>query len=266
MINKAKISSIRPWWLRLLLLFIIVIPAFTGWPIEAWAGNVMELFFQSTKKANASSYLKISILFLWMVYGCFIWFIVFWNVGKKRFWDYFTGAFLLGLTTVIVGALVRKAIPYISFGIPPEEISFRFFKILIIISITVPYFMFAVNSFSPKGVIEWTRGRSSSEGVFSRAGLHVALVLRMFQHVGEVVFRLFEIWSEEHPEFLLPRNRRDWNIKWYSFGNFFPWALEALISWVFACLMLTFAPLPIFVTELESIARSREAGGHNGSQ
>jgi len=154
-------------------------------------------------------------------------------------------------------------VPSISGHVSVDLVNFKIAKIFIIILSTVPYTLMAINLFSAKNIIDRARSRYTGQKNIPEFYLHLCLALRMFQHVGEVVTRLFDVWTEEHPQLLIPRNRRQWGVNWYSPVHFFPWAVEAISSWIFACLMVTFAPLPAFVRELKVMQRAPDTGATN---
>lgn len=241
MINSKQIIEIKPWWFRLIILLLIGIPLLTGWPVSMATKSAKELMPATPEIAS---------IFVWMVYACFIWFVVFLIAGGKKLLEYLFVAFILGLTTAILGAIMRRVFPFIAGGLSGDEISFKMVKLFIIIITVVPYSILVMNSFSARNLIEKL---TKMKGKFKTVGLHFALALRVFQHAGEVIFNLLEIWSEEHPEKIIPRHRRGWSQEWYSVANVFPWIWEAVSSWIFACIILTFEPIPAMVDEVEKI-------------
>jgi hypothetical protein len=249
MSNVKQSKQIEPWWLRLVILFSIGIPALTGWPVNIATESLKEILHATP---------EITSIFVWTVYACFIWVVIFLIAGEKKLLEYLAVAFILGLTTSILGAIMRKAFPFIAGGLSGDEVSFKMVKLCIIIITVVPYSILVVNSFSPKSLIERL---SKMNGKFKTVGLHFALAFRVFQHAGEVIFNLFEIWSEEHPEKLFPRHRREWGVKWYSITSVFPWIWGAVFAWIFACIIQTFEPIPAMVDDVEKINKFNSKGG-----
>jgi hypothetical protein len=255
---KPDLSLVRPWWLRLAVLFVVGLPLFTGWPIETTGRIFAPFFARAGYEPGFSMY--IAVICSWFVYISLIWVLVYSNVGATVFWEYFGAALVLGLTTAFLGSAVCKLFPFIAGGESGYWISFKMTKIFIMVISTVPYLFMTVNLFSAQNVLEIGRQRCSQKGTFPPIYLHWCLALRMFQHVADVVRRLLDVWAEENPDLLLPRNRRDWGVKWYSTANFFSWAAEAISAWIFACLILTFVPLPAFVHELQNIRVTARQG------
>ena len=95
MTNSKQIIEIKPWWLRLIILLSIGIPVLTGWPVNIATESIKEILPVTPEMAN---------IFVWMVYACFIWLVVFLSAGEKKLLEYLAIAFMLGLTTSISGA------------------------------------------------------------------------------------------------------------------------------------------------------------------
>lgn len=261
--HQSRISSIKPWWLRLIFLILCGLPILTGWPIKKIAKLVASFPPADSAIPVSASYTHLSLLMVWLAYGIIIWLLIFWTVGKNQFWNYMVVAVVIGLTTAVLGAIARKIAPFLAGGINSEEISFRMMMIFILCIVSVPFSLMCVNSFSAMGMVEGAARIRKAESKDPDLRIHFALALRMFQHAGEVVVTLFQIWKEENPQLLLPRNRRDFSSKWYSSMNFLPWVWEASIAWAFALMMITFAPLPLFICEFERVGRVQR-GGENG--
>jgi hypothetical protein len=246
---------ISPWWLRLLALCLLGFPLFTGWPINILTFHILPLV--SGIDADSSKSVLIASICAWTLYGGIIWFAVFLNIGAHKFLEYMAVAIVTALTTAILGALLRKAFPFLDGQNSPGAVDFKMVWLYLMIMTSVPFSLMSINLFSASKLLDSAKARAAKNARFPLYYLHVCLALRMLQHVGEVVVRLFDVWREEHPEILIPRNRREWKGKWYSYANFFPWAAEAVWAWIFACMMMTFAPLPSFVHEIRSIRFAR---------
>lgn len=228
-----------PWYIRLLIL--IGLPILMGLSVDIAIENTKELLHAKPEMAS---------IFTWTIYACLIWGIVFLNAGGKKLLEYLAMAFILGLTIIILGVIMRKLIPIIAGNLSGDEVSFMMIRKFFIIIMTLPYSMLVINSFSAQNLIARI---IKTKGKFKTIGLHFALAIRVFQHTGEVIFNLLEIWAEEHPEKLLPRHRRDWGIKWYSKTNVFLWMVEAISAWIFACTIQTLAPVLVMADEVEKI-------------
>lgn len=228
-----------PWWIRLLIL--IGLPILMGWFAGIAIENTEELLHAEPEMAS---------IFTWMIYACFVWGIVFLNAGGKKLLEYLAMAFILGLTILILGVIMRKLLPILAGNLSGVEITFMMIRKFFMIIMALPYSMLVINSFSAKNLIARI---IKKKGKFKTIGLHFALAIRVFQHTGEVIFNLLEIWTEEHPEKLLPRHRRSWGIKLYSKTNVFPWIVEAISAWIFACIIQTIAPILVMANEVEKI-------------
>ncbi len=244
-----NVSAIRVWWVRLAVLLIIGIPALSGWPPKGLFQGLEG--FPSFNLEDAG---EISGVISWVFYTCFVWLVIFSSVGARKFLEYLSASFIVGLTTALLGSAMRKAFPFLAGSLTGDEISLKMLNLLLMIITVLPYTLLFVNSFSAKNLIFRL---ADVKGKRKEVGLHFALLLRIFQHAGEVVFNLIEIWSEEHPEKLFPRHRRDWGTKWYSSASVFPWAWSAVLAWIYATMIHTFEPIPIMVDEVERINQYR---------
>lgn len=248
------LARIPIWWIRVVVLGGLGLPLLSGWPINVLTEYLISIMVALGEDATGA--MPIASICAWGAYGVAIWFVVFLNTGGSKFLEYLSVAVVLALTTAFSGALIRKLIPFLNGDTQKAVVDYKMCWLCLVIMITVPFTFMSVNLFSAKGLLE--RARAARSNRFPLLYLHVCLALRMLQHVGEVVTRLLDVWREEHPSLLLPRNRREWKGKWYSSANFLPWATDAVSTWIFACMMMTFAPLSAFVHELESIKRLPE--------
>jgi hypothetical protein len=247
--KRLDITSINPWWLRLIALLVLGIPAFSGWPLDNITQRMAVILPSDMAKAG-----DIFGVASWVLYSCIIWIVVTSSVGPRKSLEYLAASFIIGITTAILGSVMRKAIPFIAGSLSGDEISLKMLNLLLVIVTVVPYFLLFMNSFSAKNLISKL---ADTTGKRKTLGLHFALFLRVIQHTGEVIFNLVEIWAEEHPDKIFPRHRRDWGAKWYSTANIFPWAGSAVFAWVFATMIHTFEPIPSMVDDVEKINQSR---------
>lgn len=231
------------------MLLLLGVPALSGWPLSDVTEKLEILIPFELQHAG-----DISSVISWVIYSCIVWMVVFSSVGIRKFLEYLAASFIIGLTTALLGAVMRKAIPMLSGSLSTDEISLKMVNLLLVIITVVPYTLLFVNSFSAKNIIEKL---TDSKGKKRTIGLHFALFLRVTQHAGEVIFNLLEIWNEEHPEKIFPRHRQDWGEKWYSSANIVSWAWGAVMAWVYATMIHTFEPIPGMVDEVENINRYR---------
>jgi hypothetical protein len=239
---RINIANVRPWWLRLLLLLFIGVPAIVNLPA----------YFYSADDP------PIELIAFWAGYACFIWLFVALNVGIRALLNMLSGAFILAITTAMLGAAARKAFPWLGEGIGHIDVNLKMATLFLMMISVIPYGLFFVSSFSALGVIDTLSGSGTK---ISSIRMHVALGLRVLQHVGEVYIRLIAVWSEEHPNILLPRHRRDWNGQWYAKTNIVPWCYDSMKSWMFACMMHTFEPIPVLVNEIYRAAHANTTSG-----
>lgn len=247
--NLLNVSAIKSWWLRFLVLIAIGIPALSGWPLAEITKVLTSVMPFEVRQAG-----EISSVAAWFFYSCIVWLIVYSSVGLKKFLEFSAASFIIGLTTAILGSVMRKGFPFLAGALTANEISLKMVNLLLVIVTVTPYLMLFVNSFSAKNIIAHL---SDSKGKKKTLGLHFALLLRVIQHTGEVIFNLMEIWSEEHPDKVIPRHRRDWVSKWYSSVSFFPWVWSAVVAWIYATMIHTFEPIPGMVDEVERIDQHR---------
>lgn len=247
--NSKKITDwlcfqcVRPWWLRMLLLLIAGLPLFTWWPATR-----LQLVLESFLPAGQASFLVFPVITF------YIWLVCLPSLGSRKMLDYLAAAFGIALTTVVSGAIIRICMPFL-FSENHLAGQLRLLKLYFNILAVFPYSMTFLNSFSVSGLM--TR-LTKSRGKFRETGLHLALALRICQHVGEVIPKLLLVWREDHPELLLPRFRQNWHgvailLKWPA------WIVRSLAQWIFACIILTFEPIPVMVNEIEQIDESRDS-------
>jgi|GEM_PF-918824 len=261
-----NVTKIRNPWLRFGVLLGVGAPIFSGWPLTefvVWMEartlilyGQMGLFEIDNLEEIVMSVQSISFISAWICYACILYLIILSTAGQKRLLEYLGAAFVLGLITVLSGSVIRTLIPWFAGDRSEVEIVFLLLRIFVVTLAVVPYFFFFVNCFSARGIVERV-GRKT--GKFWNIGLHIALLLRMFQHTGEVIFSLLDIWKEEHPEMIFPRHRKDWKSRWYSSASIVPWVWSAVLAWITAAVVYTLEPVPIMVDELKRIRHQRRS-------
>jgi hypothetical protein len=175
----------------------------------------------------------------------------YWPVrGKHKLLNYLGAAFVLALTVAMLGAILRGVFPFLAGGLTRDETSFKMIRIFINIIIFLPYSVLLINSFSAKKLIDRV---ARLDGRYRTIGLHLALAFRVFQHTGEVVFNLFQIWTEEFPEKILPRRDSTQAFRWHAPRHLLVWVWGCTHAWIFACIIHTFEPIPAMVAEVERI-------------
>ncbi len=242
--KHADLKRVIPWWIKFLFLLILGLPGFSGWPTGSFVQRLQETGLFTPEIAHVC---------VWVLYACCVWGVVLLSAGKNKLLAYLGAAFVLALTVAILGAVMRGLFPLLAAGMSKEAISFKLIRIFINIIIFLPYSILFINSFSAKNLIDRV---SLLGGRYRTVGLHLALAFRVFQHTGEVVFNLFEIWTEEYPEKILPRNKSDLGVRWYSPVKILVWIWGSIHAWIFACIIHTFEPIPAMVEEVERINRA----------
>lgn len=232
-----KLQNLRPWWLKMAVLVFIGYPLFSNYPAGIIAAGLEKLVPEAPGNILA-----------WPLITFLIWACCLPSLGTEKLLDYLAAAYTMAITTVVSGAILRGILP----AIFPADIAadnFRLLRVYFNILAVFPYSLTFLNSFSVSNLM--TRF-SKARGRFRNAGLHLALALRICQHVGEVIPKLLLVWREEHPDLLLPRHRDDWHgfsplAKWPM------WVIRSISQWIFACIILTFEPIPVMVNEIEQL-------------
>lgn len=244
----VNMPQIRPLWLRLLFLLALGLPGFTGWP----TGRL------TTQLAGCTAFTpELAHMIVWTGYACLVWLVVLARVGGNRFLGYMSAAFIFGLTVAVLGTLMRRIFPILAGGMPAEAVSFKLLRILLNILIFLPYSIYFINSFSAKNLVDRV---ARMRGRYRTLGLHLALAFRVLQHTGEVIFNLFDIWKETHPDLILPRHRKTWQAGRRLPAQVIRWIWQAIHAWIFACIVHTFEPIPSMVDDIEKIDRAQTRG------
>jgi len=229
-----------------LLLLVLGLPGFTGWPTGLLIRHL---------QATAMFTPEIAHVCVWGLYAGCVWLVVLFSAGKNKLLTYLSAAFILALTVAILGAVMRGLFPLLAGGMSKDAISFKLIRIFINIIVFLPYSVLFINSFSAKKLIDRV---ALLGGRYRTVGLHLALAFRVFQHTGEVVFNLFEIWTEEFPQKIIPRNSGDLNVRLRTPGKLMIWIWGCIHAWIFACIIHTFEPIPAMVAEVERIDRANK--------
>lgn len=238
-----RVQNLRPWWLKMAVLILIGYPLFSNWPaamVASWLNQILPA--------------KHGAMLAWPLITFFIWVCCLPALGSAKLLDYLAAAYAMAITTTLSGAILRGLLP----AIFPADITadhLRLIRVYFNVLAVFPYSLTFINAFSVGELIARLAG---TRGRFKSAGLHLALALRVCQHVGEVVPRLLLVWREENPELLLPRFRDNWQ----SLGLLLRWPLwiaRSIAQWIFACIILTFEPIPVMVSEIEQIDESGDS-------
>ncbi|MVN91467.1 hypothetical protein [Mucilaginibacter aquatilis] len=238
---QLHVAKVKPVWLRFLILVIIGLPPITGWPLTLFA----------TAKDPLHN------LFMWLSYGCFIWLFILLNTGFKKLLSYLSFAFLLALITCLVGAGIRNLIGFIQ-GASRQDmtlVSIRMLSLFICMVSVIPYSLFFINCFSVSSFIS----RLDFSTVKNhRTKIHLALALRVFQHVGDVTISLLDVWREENPKMISPRFSDElWESRLSPLA-WLNWMRNSAVTWCLAMIMHTFEAIPYLTEEMKNIINFRE--------
>jgi len=85
-----------PWWLKLVLLLILGMPGFTGWP-NTWMVQELQAMGLLTP--------QIAHVVVWVAYAGLVWLVVLVVAGKHKLLNYLGAAFVLALTVAMSFAL-----------------------------------------------------------------------------------------------------------------------------------------------------------------
>jgi hypothetical protein len=237
---KLHIARVKPVWLRLLILIIIGLPPITGWPLTLFSKVGVPLHN----------------LFMWLAFGCFIWLFISLNAGIEKLLSYLSFAFMLAISTCLLGAAIRQGINLIQDADKTEvtNISVKMLSLFICMISVIPYTLFFINCFSVSAFIARMDFNSDKN---QKIKVHFALALRVFQHVGDVTINLLDVWREENPKMISPRFSEElWQSK-ISPLTWLNWIKNAAITWCLAMIMHTFEAIPYLSEEMKNILNNR---------
>lgn len=219
-----KISSFfteGPWWLRIPILIIIGLPLVNQKLV--------------TDLLPPRPLDRVAMLTL---YAIIIWTFVVIVAGLQRLVGYLSAAFSMVIATVVVGGAVRAAVGLGGNSLIEKlSITEHLIDVFFMTVTSVPYLCFSVQSFSASSLVE---GSFQSRSRWSTLKVHVAVALRVFQRLIEVIPNLLIVWREEFPEIVLPRSRSDWRqANWWMWPvKLVDWMAIAFFAWA-CCLLIT---------------------------
>jgi len=236
--NFFKIHLVKPFWLRFIIFIIVGLPLFSNFP-ALFISHILSKFFNP----------EFALIISYPLISFFIWLFCLPSLGLKKFLDYMSAAFLMALTTVITSSLLQNLFPFI-FMENAYAASVRLLRLYFNVLAVFPWSLTFINSFSPDSIIN---ALTQLRTPFREAGLHFALALRVFQHVGTVVSKLLLIWKERYPSLLVMRHTGE-NKKIKFIFAWVRWLAYSVIDWVYASIILTFEPIPAMVNEFEILS------------
>ena len=245
-----SLSSVRPWWLRLLILSLISSPLFIG--IDHHASIQFEHLFSDMGN--------------WIGYSVFIWIFIYMCVGINKLTSWLGLGAILGLVIIVTGVALPNlgiwdAVSAVFGEVQPEsqiekvqrelDLIFR----LIMIMTSFPFFMLAIQSFSAAGIFNAAVRRGASGGAYFY--IVIAVFLRVFQHVFEVFEKLLMAWQEENPRLVLPRHRADLGASVLSPLKITKWWWSSTWIWCQALLIHSLLFVPVAVRDWQQFIDRR---------
>lgn len=252
------IQNIKPWPIRLIVLGIIGIPAFTGWPIDETVNSGIA---QIVAEIIGDNYIPFIKILAWLSYAVFIWLFIWLLGGSQMLLDFLLAASVLAITIALTKATLGK-LPILSGGKDWETINLDSVLLLIKILTMIPYALLFVRSFSAASLLVSMSKKATKK---NKKADHLAVFLRSFQYSIERFVVLLNVWKEENPNMLIPRARGDLHAPIWKKSLWFDWFGRSLWAWCVACLVNTLKAVPVFVDEAKR-AHLSSRSFHESSQ
>lgn len=250
-----RLTDVRPWYIRLLLLLVIGSPTIMGGAVHVRFHD--EHYFVD--------------LLQWTAYAVFVWLFIVACLGLKKLVEWLSVAFYIALVILFTGAVFRGVGVWerlaellgVEFGTPDQGVK-SLVRTFVILVVVYPLSLLVLTSFPASDLIKWISlrvarvvGSSTKLGLNVKAAVVLALLLRMLQHVAEVVERCLLAWQEENPAWIVPRHRADWSGSLLGRAAFFDFARTAIVAWVFAVTFHSFVVLPTLVKDFRRVTGGR---------
>lgn len=243
--SYLNIAKLHPWWLRLLLLFVIAGPLLGISPVFNSEINPEHPFID---------------LFMWTGYAIFVWVFIGLVVGIEQLISWLTVAVVFGLPVVYSGAILRglkiweivnKLTQYISKAdvISPANIQADLILRLILVMTAVPLLFLTLHSFPATGILR--RATSQKNTRHRELWLKMAIYLRVCQHLFETTSQMFLTWREENPKIIIPNFKSDWS-SWksgYIFGGWIGYMRASIWVWSVSLLEQALLFIPVLVSD-----------------
>lgn len=255
-----NLAQIRPWWLRLLILFLFASPLF----------GVSEL---PTKIRPDYIF---SDLGQWSAYAVFVWLIVWFTAGLEQLIAWLSVAVIFGLTVAFSGAALRKSSVWevletftrSTFGAQITSTTAEGDLVLLLIRVmtTLPIAILALQSFPPADILRYAARPGHIRA--REWWIAVAIFVRVFQHVFEVAGRMLLAWREENPQLILPRFRGDWANQFVPLWGIIDWLKAAVMAWSVGLLQQALLFVPVAVRDwgrFMPLHRTKRKGRYNGT-
>jgi hypothetical protein len=251
-----KIRDIKYPLVRLLILVAIGIPCLSYWPLTLIDDNLNSFSFIGS----------------WVLYMLLLHVIILQNAGSKQWSVWFAAACVLALVTVGTALVMLNLLDQVGLlkmlqhasatSQPIESAPYtktiwcweHLRKGLMIITV-VPFAIFVIQSFSVTSGIERA---AQWAGRRARYTAHVLMVLRVLQHVAEILPPMITVWKEEHPDVFKPRFRQDVRGAVGRIGDIITWIFTSVFLWTRTTLVFALEPVPMFCWTIESqVSRNR---------
>lgn len=229
-----------PWALRLLLFALLAAPLVDMRLITMWAAD--DTIARIMAKA---------------AYAAFIWGFIMACVGLDKFFTYAAAAFLMFVATVTVGASVGELLGFIG-KTDEQKQAFHEQSLAVgfMLTISIPYFCFVIQAFSASRLLERI---SDKAGTANRFQMNLAVCLRVFQHLTEMMPALLVVWKEENPFVLLPRHTDDWRSQHIikRILSLLDWGFSAAMIWARCLLIFSLRIVPVVEIETKRLAQPK---------
>lgn len=227
------IRKIRHPLVRLCLLLVIAIPLLSYSIVVSVSGPIGSFEF----------------FLAWAVYLVLIYAIMIISVGIQEFAAWLAVAAVLAIVTLGTAALMFSVASWIGIffstasGDPytQELWSIDLVKKAFAILGAIPYAIFSVNSFSAAGLAQKLSSRKRTA-----ISPHIVIMLRMVQHMTEIIPQLFPVWQEANPKIVWPRHDEDIDTPLKKVTTFGRWLFAAGWRWATAILVSSWEPVPVY--------------------
>lgn len=251
--KASGIMSIRPLFVRFIVLILIALPAFT--PVLG-AFDLSPYFPEGVPK-------PVLQLLPYIAYATILFLVVVFTTGAIGLVRLLAIGIPLALVVSITKVLLPK-IPilgvYLQGSKTDTNINEAALLQLVTMMTVIPLALFVVQCFPPAEII--SRIRDNSKPVSENA-IRLAIVLRIYTVVSDAIASFWKAWIEENPSFLLPRHRSEATStqKIYRFPF---WFIGAAKTWALALITYTIEQIPSLIHQLDTTLSS--AGDSNGNK
>lgn len=229
-----------PWGLRLTIFALLAAPLVDMRLVTMWAADDA----MSRIMAKAA-------------YATLIWGFIMACVGVDKFFTYAAAAFLMFVATVTVGASVGELLGFMGeTDAQKQAFHEQSLSVGFMLTISIPYFCFVIQAFSASRLLEQISGKVGTVSPFQ---MNLAVCLRVFQHLTEMMPALLIVWKEENPSVLFPRHTDDWRSQHVlkRILSLLDWGFSAGMIWARCLLMFSLRIVPVVEVETKRLAQPK---------